>query len=322
VQSGATRWGVSDTAAAPSACVWCGQKFALANPRGPGCIVCPACQVATTSPWPTPEQLEAAYGGWYRPSNRRFASIGDEVLDRTRGLLARRLTKVAPPGPILDVGAGNGALVRALRRGGRLAIGLERPNGSEPSDPASIGGQSSGPAVVLADVCEVTGPWAGVIFWHSLEHLPTPGPALDHATGLLSPGGVLVVAIPNTASLQARIFGDRWFGRDLPRHLVHIPAVALLARLEQNGLDVRRVSYLRGGQVVFGWLEGLVSSLPGRLALYDAIRGPEARAVSMHWARRGATFVSAGLLLPVAALAAAIEVVAKSGGTVYVEARR
>ena len=39
---------------------------------------------------------------------------------------ARRIDKAAPPGRILDVGAGDGTLVAALRATGRDAIGLER----------------------------------------------------------------------------------------------------------------------------------------------------------------------------------------------------
>lgn len=64
---------------------------------------------------------------------------------------------------------------------------------------------------------------------------------------------------------------------DLPRHLVHLPSAALIDRLRSLGLAVERISYWRGGQVVFGWLHGLVGMLPGHPDLYDAIRRPEAQ---------------------------------------------
>ena len=106
---------------------------------------------------------------------------------------------------------------------------------------------------------------------------------------MLAPGGVLVVAVPNAGSLQARLLGERWLALDLPRHLVHLPAEALLERLRSLGLTVERVSFWRGGQVVFGWLHGLVGALPGRPDLYDAIRRPEARSrpISARSARAG-----------------------------------
>jgi len=60
--------------------------------------------------------------------------------------------------------------------------------------------------------------------------------ALRHAAERLHPGGVLVLSLPNAASWQARVFGDRWFALDIPRHLVHIPAAAVVERLEAKSI--------------------------------------------------------------------------------------
>ena len=63
---------------------------------------------------------------------------------------------------MLDVGAGDGALLAALLARGRDATGLER--------------EATGAGVRAGDVGEEeTGAWAAVVFWHSLEHLPEPG---------------------------------------------------------------------------------------------------------------------------------------------------
>ena len=72
------------------------------------------------------------------------------------------------------------------------------------------------------DLGEIDGRYAAIVFWHSLEHLPNPGEELERAAALLEPGGVLVVAVPNNDSLQAKLFGDRWLALDMPRHLTHI----------------------------------------------------------------------------------------------------
>lgn len=264
--------------------------------------------MANTDPWPSKAELEAAYAGWYRPDSGRFSGLGDAILRRTRGRLARRLNRIAPPGGVLDVGAGDGALLDALTACGRRALGVER--------------EVARPNVRAGDLGDVGGVWAAIVFWHSLEHLPEPGMELERAAALLAPGGVLVIAVPNADSLQARLFGDRWLALDLPRHLVHLPAAALLERLRALGLRRERLSYWRGGQVAFGWLHGLVALLPGHPDLYDAIRRPEARRAEPSPA--GRTFVlAAGVLLsPLALAAAAAEVAARRGGTVYVECRR
>jgi SAM-dependent methyltransferase len=272
-----------------------------------GLLRCGTCGASTTFPFPSQAEIDEAYGVWYRPSSGRFSFGGDAILRWTRSRLARRLDSIAPPGPILEVGCGDGVLLDALRAAGRTAVGLER--GAERPD------------VLANDITEIDGKWAAVVFWHSLEHLIAPAAAIRHAVGLLAPRGVLVIAIPNPASLQARLFGGRWFALDLPRHLVHVPAPSLLERLRAEGLGLERVSYLRGGQVAFGWLHGLVGSLPARFDLYQAIRRPTARAARAPAWHRPAALLSAIALLPVAALAAGVEAVFRRGGTVYVEAR-
>jgi SAM-dependent methyltransferase len=292
----------------PLDCAWCGALLCASSERLPGRTKCRTCGVATTDPWPSDEELENAYGDWYRPASGRFAGVGDALLRRTRGLLARRLDRIAPDGPVLDVGAGDGTLLDALAARGREATGLERA--SPRTDVRSV------------DIGALDGEWAAVVFWHSIEHLPAPGAAIDHAARLLAPGGVLVIATPNATSLQAHAFGDRWFALDLPRHLVHLPAAALLSRLRERGLEPYRVSHLRGGQVIFGWLHGLVGSLPGSPDLYDAIRRRDARRCPLSAGARAAALGAAALLLPVAALCTAVEAALRRGGTVYVEARR
>ena len=299
----------SRTPGAPAVqCAWCEHWFDSTDDRLTGRVRCARCGVATTTPWPSDEQLSAAYADWYRPKSGRFSGLGDKVLSRTRSALADRLHRILPPGPVLDVGAGDGTLVEAFVRHGREAVGLEP--------------HASGPYIRNAQVEDVTVNWSAVIFWHSLEHLRQPARALSHAAVLLSPGGTLVVAVPNATSLQARVFGDRWLALDLPRHLVHLSPQALLSKIETLGLRIERVSYLRGGQVVFGWVHGLVGQLPGHPDLYDAIRRNEARQAAQSPAVRLYALAAGVIALPFALAATMVEVAARSGGTIYVEARR
>ena len=59
------------------------------------------------------------------------------------------------------MGAGDGALLDALAAVGRDAIGLER--------------HSDRPDVREAELSDLDGPFAAIVFWHSLEHLRDAG---------------------------------------------------------------------------------------------------------------------------------------------------
>jgi SAM-dependent methyltransferase len=291
-----------------AACPWCGTSVIAEVAAGFSVARCQECRTALTWPVPSDAELDSAYGEWYRPQEGRFSGPGDRLLRWTRSRLARRIDKAAPPGRILDVGAGDGTLVAALRATGRDALGLER--------------SGSGPYVRSGEVSDVGGQWAAIVFWHSLEHLRRPSDTLADAIAVLEPRGLLIVAVPNYDSLQAKLFGDRWFALDLPRHLVHFDAPSLISGLEDLGLRVERQSYVRGGQLFFGWVNGLVGSLPGHPDLYAAIRRASARDEALSDKKRMWAFLAALCLSPLALLASAVEVALRRGGTVYVEARK
>ncbi len=266
---------------------------------------CASCGVGLTVPYPTAAHLHQAYGTWYRPDSGRFVGAGDWLLAAFRGRTAHWVHRTSPKGPILDVGAGSGEMLDVFHRAGRTALGLER--------------RSSRPDVRAGTIAESGDGWAAIVMWHSLEHLPNPRGSLKEAALRLRNGGLLVVAIPNAASIQCRVFGPHWLHLDLPRHLTHLSKDQLVAALEEDGLTVLMVSHVRGGQVVFGWIHGLVGRFPGHPDLYQALRQVQARESK---ARIMPAIAAAVLVAPLALLLAGLEILLRRGGTICVVARR
>jgi len=94
-------------------------------------------------------------------------------------------------------------------------------------------------AINAANVCDAMpdiGSYDVIALWHVLEHLIDPWSTLHELAGKLQPGGIIVIATPNPASLQFRIFGRFWTHVDAPRHLELIPMELLIKRMESLGL--------------------------------------------------------------------------------------
>jgi len=103
---------------------------------------------------------------------------------------------------------------------------------------------------------------------------------------------------------------------------VHLSTRSLSSGLREAGLTVEYTSFLRSGQSVIGWLQGLVGLLPGHPDLYQALRQSHARGLEQSAKTRAVAIGAAVLLSPIATVAALAEMAARRGGTVYVEARR
>jgi 2-polyprenyl-3-methyl-5-hydroxy-6-metoxy-1,4-benzoquinol methylase len=166
----------------------------------------------------------------------------DRAIEPLRRLIDRdRLRVIGPLAPgaeVLEIGAGDGRLLAALARRGHRVAGIE------PSAPFAARARRRGvevAAVALEEAQRTPESCDVVVLWHVLEHLDDPAAALTRARTWLRPGGTLVVAVPNLASWQARLGGDRWFHQDVPRHLTHFTPAGLAALLAHCGFRVTRV---------------------------------------------------------------------------------
>lgn len=187
-------------------------------------------------------------------------------LDIARKTLERLHHHKSPPGRLLDVGCKSGEFLKAARDSGWDVMGIELS-----AKASEIGQRAYDVEVVVGDFLRVTlaaRSFDVVTMWHVLEHLWAPALALERAIDLLAPGGMLVIATPNPASIAARLFGPRWYHLDAPRHLALIPPRSLVGRLDEMGMMIRSLNF---SVPAHNWI-GIFSSLitpqrmrPGKL---------------------------------------------------------
>jgi SAM-dependent methyltransferase len=138
---------------------------------------------------------------------------------------------------ILDVGAGQGGLVRELR-----LAGFSRAQGIDPHLPAGDG-TGPDPLVRRMRLDDVRGPARLIMFHHVFEHLDDPLSALRTAREIVSNDGTVLVRIPLADSAAWEEYGPDWVQLDAPRHLfLHTRrSIELLAA--RAGFSVREVRY-------------------------------------------------------------------------------
>jgi SAM-dependent methyltransferase len=274
---------------------------------------CRWCGSAVTAGDPPPELHET---GAYAPGDPRLARAAAPVLEAFDRHRLRMLAALAPPpARLLDAGAGRGRFVAGARAAGYEASGIE-PWWRGSSAPAASGVPVERATIAAAPV--TPGSLDAVTLWHVLEHLDDPGAGLARIATWLAPDGVLLVGVPNLASLQAQVGGERWYHLDVPRHRVHFTPAGLDALLRAQGFTPLRTHHLLAEHNPFGMWQSLLSRLTTQPSyLYNLLkRNAPARSPDL------AITILALPLAPAAALVELAAGLARRGGTIAVLARR
>jgi 2-polyprenyl-3-methyl-5-hydroxy-6-metoxy-1,4-benzoquinol methylase len=287
-------------------------------------VRCVTCGLSQTAPAPTPKELDRYYPQGYHHAARRYRLGLDRTLSLVQGSRVRRIAKLAGgPGRVLDIGCGPGWLLERMRGLGWQVRGTERS-----SDAARHAREVLHLDVRAQDLDEVAAEgvtYDAVVLWHVAEHLHTPGDALRRIAGLLRPGGVLVVAVPNFASPEARLGRNRWFHLDVPRHLSHFTPATLTSMLVEAGFRPRRVVHLAPEYDLFSFVQTAENllGLPPNL-LYDVVRRSESR-LRLKSLPLVATATAIGVAVPLTFIAIPWSLLAaalRRGATVTVYAQR
>ena len=125
------------------------------------------------------------------------------------------IAKYVAGGKVLDIGAGIGDLVLALKEKGIDATGYE------PSKKARAVATNQGADLMASLENEPANSYALISMYHVLEHVPDIIAQRQQIEKLLDKNGVLVLALPNYKSWDAKYFGKFWAAYDVPRHLFH-----------------------------------------------------------------------------------------------------
>lgn len=184
-------------------------------------LLCRDCGWCGTHPMPTRQTLDRLYAdrfdyGWYHA--HRAGIYADAK---------RRLNEVAPflGGSVLDYGGGHGYLALAAQRRG-LDAAVYDPYCGKP-EPGILDRR-----------------WDTVFCLHVLEHTPNPDEFLKGIMNLLTPGGRLILAVPNASGLGYRQFDTNWHWFQGPLiHVSHFTPTALCRLAHRCGFQLESLTF-------------------------------------------------------------------------------
>lgn len=138
---------------------------------------------------------------------------------------------------LLDIGCGTGDFLQVAKTKQWNVYGIE------PNERArSIANKKTNNAVF--DIDELSKFEASsfniITLWHVLEHLPNLEEQISMFKKLLKPNGVLIIAVPNYKSYDAKYYKNFWAAFDVPRHLWHFSKTSIKKLVALENLQVEK----------------------------------------------------------------------------------
>jgi SAM-dependent methyltransferase len=187
-------------------------------------VSCDNCGFKFTNPIPELSQL----GNYYKSED--YISHSDTkkgvisklyhaVRNRTLKQKIKLMDQYVSRGTILDYGCGTGMFLSVCKSEGWKTLGMEPDEGARKM--AQKGGLKimGSNKELLQDASNLK--FDAITLWHVLEHVTDLNETLSTFKSSLKPEGVLIIAVPNHLSFDARHYEQFWAAYDVPRHLYH-----------------------------------------------------------------------------------------------------
>jgi 2-polyprenyl-3-methyl-5-hydroxy-6-metoxy-1,4-benzoquinol methylase len=243
-------------------------------------VQCHACQLAYLPEAPREEAIETDFEwleSFERERRQRWlaspaARLWTAALLLLRPNRARRawrhVAALARPGPLLEVGAGDGRLAAEALRHGYEPLCIELSSAMARKAAGRVGRERVRVGR-LEDQALTPASFESAVCISVLEHELHPRELLQRLYALLCPGGVLILKVPNFASWLRVLRGRRWSGYRWPEHVQYFTPQTLAALLRATGFKpVRQWVNPMSDNFWVGALKAVApgASLPAELA--------------------------------------------------------
>lgn len=203
---------------------------------------CPDCHLKMTFPQPEPKDIGRYYASTEYIShsdtktgliNRLYHSAREYMLNKKWKWVTK--SSGLDSGTLLDIGTGTGHFAHYMKGRGWSVTALE-PDDTARKIALDKLGLEIHPLEDLGH--QPTHSFDVITLWHVLEHVHDLSGYMRHFLELLTPGGVLLIAVPNHTSKDANAYGATWAAYDVPRHLWHFSPDSMNKLLTRHGFKL------------------------------------------------------------------------------------
>ncbi|WP_372936276.1 class I SAM-dependent methyltransferase [Seonamhaeicola sp.] len=139
---------------------------------------------------------------------------------------------------LLDFGCGTGDFLQTAQKNNWVVTGIE-PN----EDARNIANIKTNNSVFDSEQFFQLkeNSFDVITLWHVLEHLPNLEEHVSIFKKLLKPNGVLIIAVPNYKSYDAKFYKQFWAAYDVPRHLWHFNKISISKLFSKISMKVEKI---------------------------------------------------------------------------------
>lgn len=292
-------------------------------------MMCAECRIAWTAPFPDKDEMSEYYPDEYhgKGGKERFITLLELFVRNSRKMRAREVSAMnaGVPGRILDAGSGRGWMLSILRQWGWDVYGTELSPQSSTFARERLNLKLF--TKELGD-CDLPSNHFDVLtMWHVLEHLHDPMATLKEANRILKDGGKLIVEVPDFGGFQAKLFRNKWFHLDSPRHLFHFNSATLKKCLELCGFEVVKSKNFSWEYDLFGFVQSVLNFVCFNFDyLYNFLRSREGRMIKGNPLKYSwdlfVTIVAFPFLLALSLPVASVSSLLGKGGTLKLYCRK
>jgi len=188
---------------------------------------------------PIPTDLDKYYqSAEYKPHEHQSKSVLDKVYNYIRKRSYQyKLDIIKQYHPkaksVLDYGTATGEFLDFLSKKTFTVSGVE-PN-KKARDIANTLLKNK----VSVSIDEVPDKFDVITLWHVLEHIPDIDEIIEKLKQKLNPNGIILVAVPNFKSFDAKHYKNYWAAYDVPRHLWHFSPKSIQMLFQQHKMAVK-----------------------------------------------------------------------------------